>query len=119
MEETLTCVCCGAEVHRDEVYCVGDQLLCRDCADEKTFICDNCGFRHWNSDNQGDDRYDLCPSCREEYFVACSECGRLISNSEAWYMEDDDDTPPYKKRRPVELLRKIAVWLNRPLCRGL
>ena len=38
MEETLTCVCCGAEVHRDEVYFVGDQPLCRDCADEETFV---------------------------------------------------------------------------------
>ena len=95
MDETLTCVCCGAEVHRDEVCFVGDQPLCRDCADEETFVCDNCGFRHWDSDNQGDDRYDLCPSCREEYFVTCSECGRLIPNSEAWYADDDDDTPPY------------------------
>ena len=95
MDETLTCVCCGAEVHRDEVYFVGDQPLCRDCADEETFVCYNCGFRHWNSDNQGDDRYDLCPSCREEYFVACSECGRLIPNSEAWYDGNDDETPPY------------------------
>lgn len=93
MDETLTCVCCGAEVHRDEVYFVGDQPLCRDCADEETFVCYNCGFRHWNSDNQGDDRYDLCPSCREEYFVTCSECGRLIPNSEAWYDGNDDDPP--------------------------
>lgn len=91
----MTCVCCGAEIHRDEVCFVGDQPLCRDCADEETFVCDNCGFRHWNSDNQGDNRYDLCPSCREEYFVTCSECGRLIPNSEAWYADDDDDTPPY------------------------
>ena len=91
----MTCICCGAEVHRDEVYFVGDQPLCRDCADEETFVCDNCGFRHWNSDNQGDDRHDLCPSCREEYFVACSGCGRLIPNSEAWYDGNDDETPPY------------------------
>lgn len=95
MDEALTCVCCGAEVHREDVYFVGDQPLCRDCAEEETFVCDNCGFRHWNSDNQGDNRYDLCPSCREEYFVTCSECGRLIPNSEAWYDGDDDETPPY------------------------
>ena len=87
----MTCVCCGAEVHRDEVCFVGEQPLCRDCADEETFVCDNCGFRHWNSDNQGDDRYDLCPSCREEYFVTCSECGHLIPNSEAWYDGNDDE----------------------------
>ena len=94
MDETLTCVCCGAEVHRDEGYFVGDQPLCRDCADDETFVCYNCGLRHWDSDNQGDERYDLCSSCREEYFVACSECGRLIPNSEAWYDGDDDETPP-------------------------
>ena len=44
MDETLTCVCCGAEVHRDEVCFVEDQPLCRDCADEETFVCDNCGL---------------------------------------------------------------------------
>ena len=108
MEETLTCVCCGAEVHRDEVCFVGDQPLCRDCADEETFVCDNCGFRHWDSDNQGDDRYDLCPSCREEYFVACSECGRLIPNSEAWYDGDDDETPPYPSA-PSTMTRGLMI----------
>lgn len=44
---------------------------------------------------KGDDRYNFCPTYRKEYFVTCSECGRLIPNSEAWYNEDIDDTPPY------------------------
>lgn len=91
MNETLTCVCCGAEIHRDEVYYVEGQPLCRDCADEETFVCDNCGFRHWNSDDQGDDTLDLCPACREEYYVACHVCGRLVRTSEACYDEDDEE----------------------------
>lgn len=91
MKETLTCVCCGAEVHRDHVCYVGDQPLCPDCADEETFVCDHCGFRHWNSDNQGSGPLDLCPDCREEYYVACHICGRLVRTSEACYEEDDEE----------------------------
>lgn len=95
MKDTLTCVCCGAEVHRNDVYYVNDQPLCRNCADEETFICDSCGFRHWNSNNLGSDTLDLCPSCREEYYVTCSVCGRLVRNGEAQYEDDDaeGDTP--------------------------
>lgn len=96
MNETLTCVCCGAEVHRDDVYYVDGHPLCRDCADEETFVCDNCGFRHWNRDDQGDETLDLCPDCREEYYVACHVCGRLVRTSEACYDEDDEEgTTPY------------------------
>lgn len=91
MNETLTCVCCGAEVHRDDVYYVQGQPLCRDCADAETFVCDNCGFRHWDSDNQGDETLDLCPDCREEYYVACHVCGLLVHTSAACYDEEDED----------------------------
>ena len=83
MNETLTCVCCGEEVQRDDVYYVDEQPLCRDCADEETFVCDNCGFRHWNSDDQGDETLDLCIDCREEYYVACHVFYRLNRTSDA------------------------------------
>lgn len=91
MKDTLTCVCCGAEVHRSDAYYVNGEPVCRDCADDETFVCDHCGFRYWNDDNRGSDSLDLCPSCREEYYVACSACGRLIRNADAYYDEQDDD----------------------------
>lgn len=95
MKDTMTCACCGAEVHRDDVYYVSDQPLCQHCADEETFVCDSCGFRYWNSDNMGSDALDLCPSCREEYYVTCSVCGCLVRDSQARYEDCDDegDTP--------------------------
>ena len=95
-EPIITCTCCGAAVHRDDVVYVDARPLCQNCADEETFVCDNCGFRHWNSENAGNECYDLCESCREEYFVECSECGRLIHNYEAYYADHDEDgTTPY------------------------
>lgn len=90
-ERTVTCTCCGAEVRPEDALYVDASPLCQDCADEETFVCDNCGFRHWNTENAGDGCYDLCESCRDEYFVACSECGRLLHNYEAYYTNHDDD----------------------------
>lgn len=94
-EPTITCTCCGAEIHRDDVVYVDAHPLCQNCADEGTFVCDHCGFRHWNSENAGNECYNLCESCREEYFVECSECGRLVHNYEAYYADYDEegDTP--------------------------
>lgn len=90
-ERTVTCTCCGAEVRPEDALYVDASPLCQDCADEETFVCDNCGFRHWNTENAGDGCYDLCESCRDEYFVECSECGRLLHNYEAYYTNRDED----------------------------
>ena len=92
MKETMiTCACCGAEVHPEDVIYVGTQAICPDCAETETFVCDHCGFRFWNGDNMGDGRFDLCESCRDEYYVTCSECGQLLRNIEAYYEDSDED----------------------------
>ena len=100
MKETMiTCACCGAEVHPEDVIYVGTQAICPDCAETETFVCDHCGFRFWNGDNMGDGRFDLCESCRDEYYVTCSECGQLLRNSEAYYEDSDEDgETPYCER---------------------
>lgn len=98
-ETTISCTCCGAEVHPEDVIYVGTQPICPDCAESETFVCDNCGFRFWNDDNVGDGRFDLCESCRDEYYVTCSECGQLLRNIEAYYEDSDEDgEAPYCER---------------------
>lgn len=92
MKETMiSCTCCGAEVHPEDVIYVGTQPICPDYAETETFVCDHCGFRFWNGDNMGDGRFDLCESCRDEYYVTCSECGQLLRNIEAYYEDSDED----------------------------
>lgn len=50
-DDYYTCDCCGTRFFAREGYAVGDDdLICTDCADRHTFICEDCGCRTYNTD---------------------------------------------------------------------
>ena len=72
---------------------VADAILCPDCVDMYTTVCDCCGERLFLSDDQGDENITLCEHCYERHYTHCERCGRVISYSDAYYEDDDEDQP--------------------------
>ncbi len=92
MNQNVFCTSCKRAIDGDEtIYTVHGETVCEDCADEETVICDRCGERIWNSENEGDDSISLCTPCYERYYTHCDICGELINLDDANY--DDDDGP--------------------------
>ena len=86
-----TCEHCGCvlETENDGIW-FDDCLLCEDCLDEQTRICDCCGDRIWNEDDEGDEDIILCERCRDNYYSRCDDCGRLIHDDDACYVDGED-----------------------------
>ena len=61
--------------------------------DMYTTVCDCCGERLFLSDDHGDENITLCESCYERHYTHCERCGRVISYSDAYYEDDDEDEP--------------------------
>ena len=84
MQQTHTCANCGDVYPADEMFRVGDDLLCSDCASELTILCDECGTRIYTDDDEGDDVRVLRHDCRSHYYTPCDHCGALIPNDEVY-----------------------------------
>lgn len=85
MRKTRPCEMCGAVHPVEELVEFGDILMCGDCLDANTVVCQNCGTRVWNDDNAGDEDTPLCQHCFDRYYVCCDECGRVIWETDAYY----------------------------------
>ena len=72
---------------------VGDDVICRSCADEETVICAHCGEHIYRDDNAGDEHTPLCQSCYDRHYTSCERCGRIIHVDDAYYEDDDEDYP--------------------------
>ena len=91
MENFITCEHCGCVLEtEDDINNFDGYILCEDCLDEQTRICDCCGRRIWNDDDEGDYNITLCERCRDNYYCTCDDCGRLIHDDDAHYVEDED-----------------------------
>ena len=91
MENFITCEHCGCVLEtEDDINNFDGYILCEDCLDEQTRICDCCGRRIWNDDDEGDEDIILCGRCRDNYYCTCDDCGRLIHDDDAHYVEDED-----------------------------
>lgn len=89
--QTFTCSHCGAIHPLDERILCGNDALCPDCADLLTVHCDRCGDRIYLSDVICDERTTLCQHCYSSYYTTCEDCGRIISEHETYYADDDED----------------------------
>lgn len=91
VENYGTCEHCGCAIESEYDACwFDDVLFCEDCLDDQTRICDCCGRRIWNDDDEGDEDIILCGRCRDNYYCTCDDCGRLIHDDDAHYTEDND-----------------------------
>ena len=93
METTFNCDLCGMQHPITEENEMDGLLICTDCMMEETEVCQHCGTRIWRGDNAGDAVTPLCQSCYDMYYTRCSECNEIIYESDAYYMDDDEDTP--------------------------
>lgn len=93
MEEKYVCSVCGEEYGREDLIEFDGDLLCSDCLDNETTVCSRCGERIWTNDNEGDDQMPLCSRCYDYYYTTCEDCGRVISIDDAYYDDEDSDTP--------------------------
>lgn len=91
MENFGTCEQCGCVLETEyDVNNFDGYVLCEDCLDEQTRICDCCGRRIWNDDDAGDFNTILCEHCRDNYYSCCDDCGRLIHDDDACYVDGED-----------------------------
>ena len=89
----ITCNICGVVLTEAEVNHFDETALCLSCLQDRTSVCTCCGCRIWDEDNCGSDYTILCESCRDDEYTNCDRCGGLIRNDEAYYIDDDEDSP--------------------------
>ena len=123
-EEKHTCDICHEERDLSELTYFDESYLCEDCLRRETFICRDCGDRHWNDDSADG---DLCQTCYDEDYVRCERCDAVIHYDDACYHEDEEyhDHPYcrdcfdmdeiihdyyYKNRYSTVTVRDIWVW---------
>lgn len=53
-EKVHHCAHCGAEIYGDDYTEFDGEVLCPNCLEHETLICEHCGERIWCSDNAGD-----------------------------------------------------------------
>lgn len=85
---TFVCSHCGEERPIEERRYIGDEVICEDCVQNYTGLCDCCGTRIWEMDAIRDEHTFLCESCYERSYTRCEECDCIIPNSSACC--DDD-----------------------------
>lgn len=93
MEETFICSICGVEYPIQKRTIFDGQALCPTCLEAETTLCDHCGDRIWRDATEGDDDLALCSHCYEYEYVHCEQCGALIPQGDAYYPDDDDESP--------------------------
>lgn len=92
MTEHYVCEFCGAQIRGADVHKFDERIMCEDCLNEHTTICDCCLDRIWCDDAEGNSTYTLCHYCYENNYTTCSECGELIHNDDAHYSDYPDET---------------------------
>ena len=93
MKEPKRCSICGEPYPADQLTEFDGKCLCPSCLGSETVACSHCGRRIWNSDNSGSDSMPLCESCYDDYYISCTHCDRIIHREDAYYENDEEDTP--------------------------
>lgn len=88
MEEKIYCSHCGSFIDTDDYEEFNGEILCSDCIDNFTSVCDCCGERIWSEDTYGDEYTTLCYHCYNNHYTRCEECDALIHNDDAYEYDD-------------------------------
>lgn len=94
-KDYLVCCACGALVTEEDGDRVDGDWYCQDCLDRLTLVCEDCGERFMRVENCRTEAHPLCEGCRDEDYTYCAHCDCLISNSHAFYLDDDSDAYCY------------------------
>lgn len=91
MENFGTCEQCGCVLESEyDVNNFDGVVMCEDCLNELTRVCDRCGDRIWNEDDFGDENIVLCEYCRDNYYERCHHCGDLVHTDDVYWDADGD-----------------------------
>lgn len=88
MEEKIYCSHCGSFIDTDDYEEFNGEILCSDCIDNFTSVCDCCGERIWSEDTYGDEYTTLCYHCYNNHYTRCEECDSIIHNDDAYEYDD-------------------------------
>ncbi len=88
MEEKIYCSHCGTFIDTDDYEEFNGEILCSDCIDNFTSVCDCCGERIWSEDTYGDEYTTLCYHCYNNHYTRCEECDSIIHNDDAYEYDD-------------------------------
>lgn len=89
-DEHSTCANCGSRVHNDDITCVDDNWICRDCYGENYFYCGCCDESHHDDDGVliSSVSATVCSDCISEYFYCCDDCGEYYTENDILSTED-------------------------------
>ena len=59
-EEVLICECCNYIIDDDDYTEWDGRIICSDCLEEHTTICDCCGSRIWRDNAYSDENTTVC-----------------------------------------------------------
>lgn len=90
MKEKIYCSHCGALIETDDYEELNGQILCSDCIDNLTSVCDCCGERIWRDDTYGDEYIYLCSHCYNNHYTRCSNCGSLIHEDDVYQFDGEN-----------------------------
>jgi len=94
MQGKKICSICGGMHERGDLREFAGQMLCLECLEGNTVVCQDCGQRIWIGENAGSDDHPLCRNCFDRDYVTCAHCGRLIRENSACY-DDEDEAGDY------------------------
>lgn len=89
MSTTIPCSVCGSLYEEDDLIELDGSMICCECLDQETAVCEHCGQRILLSDAAGDADTILCQHCYEEHYTPCECCGRVIYMDDAYYEDDE------------------------------
>ena len=89
---TSLCSHCGGSFDEEDIRYFCGEMLCPDCLDELTVVCERCGDRIWAED-AADSDLTFCQHCYDNYYTTCESCGCTIDYDDAYYFDDDTDYP--------------------------
>lgn len=92
LTNTSLCSHCGGSFDEDDIRYFCGEMLCPDCLDELTVLCERCGDRIWAED-AADSDLTLCQHCYDNYYTTCESCGCTLDYDDAYYFDDDTDYP--------------------------
>lgn len=95
MDEKRVCSICGCLLSEESENVFDGEVMCENCLDTNTVICDHCGRRVWRDNAEGDSNTTLCERCYENHYTYCEDCGRLLQYDDAYYFDDEDEEYPY------------------------
>ena len=85
MSELTHCSICGCALEDEaECYEVENEILCQDCYDNETVVCDHCGERCIERNTVSDENTILCTDCYDNHYYRCSNCETIVHSDDTY-----------------------------------